>query len=293
MGSFLKNFKKRDIMTVKKLKTDLLKMFFITFPYLYISLNYYRYRGKFPKLKDPKNLSEIILQQIYTGKINKYKNFVDKIKVRDFIKNMGYEEILPKVYGIWEDANNIEFDKFPERFVLKTNHGCGEHYICKDKSKLNEAVARQLMDISVSTEYGLTETQYHSIKPLIYCEEYIDDGTGNLPIDYKFMCLDGEIKSILIVTNRETEYKLKTYDIDWEEQDFITPKFKYPESIKRPKNLNEMIAIAKKLSKEFDFVRVDLYDTGKKIYFGELTFTPHAGIMSYFTQNALEEMGRK
>lgn len=270
----------------------LLKRFFEVSPFWYVRLLYFKYRRSFPKLKDPKNLSEIILQKIYTGQINEYTDFVDKIKVRNFIINMGLEETLPQIYGIWENPNDIKFDKFPEKFVLKTNHGCGNHYICKDRRTLNKREAMGLMNDSISIQYGLTETQYHSIKPLIYCEEYIDDGTGNLPVDYKFMCLDGEIKSILIVTNRETEYKLKTYDINWEEQDFITPKFKHTESIERPKNLNEMIAIAKKISQEFDFVRVDLYDTGKKIYFGELTFSPHAGIMSYFTQNALEEMGR-
>ncbi|GHU68155.1 hypothetical protein FACS189413_04390 [Bacteroidia bacterium] len=52
-----------------------------------------------------------------------------------------------------------------------------------------------------------------------------------------------------------------------------------------------MIDYARILSKGFDFVRVDLYDTGDKVYFGEMTFTPHGGLLRYYTLRALEEMG--
>ena len=38
-----------------------------------------------------------------------------------------------------------------------------------------------------------------------------------------------------------------------------------------------MIEIAKKLSSDFDYVRVDLYEVEGKIYFGELTFTDGSG----------------
>ena len=45
--------------------------------------------------------------------------------------------------------------------------------------------------------------------------------------------------------------------------------------VAKPDNLQDMLALASKISKAFDFVRVDFYSDGKDtIVFGELTFTP-------------------
>ena len=75
--------------------------------------------------------------------MKEYSDYVDKIKVREFYKRMGYEQHLPKIYGIWNNTTEINFDKLPEAFALKTNHGCGSHYICKDKKELNIEVANK------------------------------------------------------------------------------------------------------------------------------------------------------
>lgn len=40
-----------------------------------------------------------------------------------------------------------------------------------------------------------------------------------------------------------------------------------------------------------NYVRIDLYDTGEKVYFGEFTLTPLAGILFYYTDEALKYMG--
>jgi glycosyltransferase involved in cell wall biosynthesis len=263
-------------------------------PKLYMKLSYLHNRGKFLNLKNPKNVSEIILASMYFGKVNEYSDYVDKIKVRDIYKEWGYEKYLPKIYGIWNTPDEIDFGKLPSAFALKTNHGCGHHYICADKSELNIENAKATLNHALNTKFGLVETQYQSIKPMVYCEEYINDGTGNLPSDYKFLCTDGEIKCILIVTERtEKSYKLLTYNTNWERLDYVTPHYIAKNDFSQPKNLNLMVEISKQISKRFDFVRVDFYDLGSKIFLGELTFTPQGGIMSYFTSEAIKNLGRK
>jgi hypothetical protein len=263
-------------------------------PILYIKLSYLHNRGKFPNLKNPKNISEIILSTMYSGKINDYSDYVDKIKVRDFYKRWGYEKYLPQIYGIWNSPDEIDFKQLPNAFALKTNHGCGYHYICRNKNELNIAEAKRIINEALNTKFGLAETQYHSIKPMVYCEEYINDGTGDLPSDYKFMCLDGEIKCILVVTERtENNYKLLTYNTKWEKLDYVTSHYQTNYDFKKPKNLKLMTTIAQQIAQKFEFVRVDFYDLGDKIFLGELTFTPQGGIMSYFTSEALKDMGRK
>jgi hypothetical protein len=128
---------------------------------------------------------------------------------------------------------------------------------------------------------------------MVFCEEYIDDGTGDLPSDYKFLCLDGKIKCILVVTEREKSgYKLLTYNTKWESLDYVKSEYLSNKAFKKPENLELMNKIAADIGKKFEFVRVDLYDTGKKVIMGELTFTPQGGIMSYFTDSAIKKMGR-
>lgn len=264
-------------------------------PKLYINLSYLHNRGQFPNLKHPKNISEIILSTMYSGKINKYANYVDKIKVRDFYKEWGYNKYLPKLYGIWNNIEDIDFNDLPNAFALKTNHGCGNHYICSDKNKLDVVEAKKTLNQALTKKFGLAETQYHTIKPLVYCEEYINDGTGSLlPSDYKFMCVDGDIKCILIVTERTSNsYKLLTYNVNWDRLDYVSSHYLSNKNFKRPKNLAVMCEIAKQIAKKFEFVRVDFFDTGDRLFLGELTFSPEGGIMSYFTDSAINAMGRK
>lgn len=260
---------------------------------LYIHLSYLHNRGTLPNLKKPKDISEIILSTIKSGKINEYSVFVDKIKVRDYYKEWGFEEYLPAVYGIWENPDEIDFQKLPEAFALKTNHGCGDHYICRSKKELDIEKAKNTINKSLKKKYGNTETQYHLIKPLVFCEEYIDDGTGALPSDYKFLCLDGEIKCILVVTERSgNSYKLLTYDENWRKLDYLNSHYAHDKDFEKPRNLQTMIRIAMEIAKIYEFVRVDFYDTGERVLLGELTFTPQGGIMSYFTNSAIKIMGR-
>lgn len=49
--------------------------------------------------------------------------------------------------------------------------------------------------------------------------------------------------------------------------------------------------IAEKLSEDFPCVRVDFYNVGGKIYFGELTFTSYGGLMDFYTDEFQELAG--
>ena len=262
-------------------------------PRLYIRLSYLHNRKKFPNLRNPRNLSEIVLSSIDNNKVKDYTVYVDKIAVRDEIKKWGYSKYLPEIYFIWNSLDEIDFDRLPQAFVLKTNHGCGSHYVCRDKLEMDVKVAKQTIKSALKKEYGGIEAQYRGIVPKIYCEEYLNDGGGKLPVDYKFICTDGEVKCILLVSDRTTSsYKLATFDTKWEKLDFVTPEYQTNSIIERPKNFDTMLQIARKISEKFDFVRVDLYDLGDRVILGELTFTPQGGIMSYFTLDGLKKMGR-
>ena len=255
------------------------------------------YRIKMKKrldLENPKDFNEKIQYLILTEYMDDlYSNLTDKYKVREFIEKKSYGYILPKLYGIYNSTNEIDINSLPKKFVLKPNNGCGNIFICKSKEKFDYINAYKSLDKAVKGNFAKNSLEYHysKIEPKIICEEYLNDGSHTMPIDYKFYCYKGKVECILVCTDRENKLKLSYYSPTWEKLDYVTDDYKESKLLEKPNNLNEMIEIAENLSKEFKFVRVDLYSIKKKVFFSELTFTPACGLVRYNTQEALNHLG--
>ena len=262
-------------------------------PRVGFSLQYFHHRGYFPNLKNPRDFSEVIGSQMISGEINQFSEYADKIKVRDYLTEWGWGAFLPKVYRIWNDAGDISFDGLPERFILKTNHGSGGHIICSPTSMPSLDYVKAHFRKSLKERYnGILETQYNLIEPLVYAEEYIDDGNV-FPTDYKFMCLDGEIKAILLCFDRDAKVHKLVYDVNWEKLPYIAGVSFIDRDYPKPENFEKMKEIVRDIASRFVQVRVDLYNAYGKIYIGELTFTADGGILRNFTTQAIKNMGRK
>ena len=258
---------------------------------LYYFLSYFHNRKKILNIKKPQNLSEYIISNIVLGKINTYAEYTDKYRVREYVKSKNLTHILPKFYGVWKDVEKIEYTLLPEKFALKLNFGCGFNIICFDKNSFDFKSAKEQLSVWMSQKiFWRAEPHYDLVDRHIICEEFIEDSKGVFPIDYKFMCINGKPDHILVVFDRDSEYKLLTYDLEWNKIGLLTDDNLTDSEIDKPTNLLEMIQCAKILSCDFDFVRVDLYDTGERVIFGELTFTPQGGLLRYYNLNALERM---
>lgn len=123
--------------------------------------------------------------------------------------------------------------------------------------------------------------QYKDVKKKIIVEEFLDTGKEKLPEDYKFYCMNGKCKTILVCKDRVIGKKAKYFFMspEWIMYPYSEEAINNPnETIPKPSCINKAIEYAEKLSATFPFVRVDLYIIGEKIYFGELTFTPAAGM---------------
>jgi hypothetical protein len=223
----------------------------------------------------------------------------DKYRVREYVKECGCSEILVPLYGVWENAADIDFDKLPEKFVLKPNHGCGEVVVVKDKSQMNrEAVITQLQN-SMKHKFGyeLAEWHYLSIPPVVLCEQLLEVPNDGDLVDYKIYCLDGKAYYVMSCSEREiathrTYFNL--FDRQWNRLDnYMSDQYRNDKFVPKPIHLEEMFAYAEKLAKPFPEVRVDFYEVNGHIYFGELTFTSRAGVMDYFTEECLLDMGEK
>jgi hypothetical protein len=234
--------------------------------------------GKMLNLENPQNYSEKIQwMKLYDCTSLKTK-LADKYLVRDWAKEkIGGQYLVPLV-GVWDHFDEIDFDSLPQQFVLKANHGCGWNMIVEDKDSFNKAAAKNKFEWWLHHNFAFDhgfEMQYKDIPPKIIAEQYIGDG-GDL-FDYKIACFNGEAKYIWVDSERFTAHKRDVFDIEWNLQPFTIQYPNSPNIPARPKKLEEMIELATKLSQGFIHVRVDLYEVGGKVYFGEMTFTSGSG----------------
>ena len=217
-----------------------------------------------------------------------------RVGVREYLKNKGFDDILIKIYGVFDKFEDIDFDKLPDQFVMKCSHGCAMNFICYDKSKINREELKKKFNKWLKTNYGkkTVELHYSPIKPQIIIEELLQEN-GKLPTEYKIHVFNGVAKNLYVVTSRGVDIKYNNYYIDWTPFDGSQfngwKKTDYP--LEKPENFDEMVKIAEALGKEFPFVRVDLYDINGKIYFSELTFTPAKGTLILDDDKCDFEMG--
>lgn len=204
----------------------------------------------------------------------------DKYLVRNWVKDTIGEEYLIPLLGVWNKFDEIEFEKLPERFVLKTNNGSSTNLIIKDKNNFNKIAAKRKFDKWMRTNFAFKngfQMHYKDIKPKIIAEEYLEDQNGELN-DYKFLCFDGKVHYCWIDTDRYTYHRRNIYDLNWELQDWNQHSYKNTEyPVSKPENFESMVGLAGKLCRGFSHVRVDLYNVNGKVYFGEMTFTNGSG----------------
>lgn len=255
--------------------------------------------GKDLDWDNPKDLNEKINWMKFNTDLSEWTRLSDKYRVREYLKERGREDLLVKLYGVWEKADDIDFDTLPDKFVLKSNHGCGTVILVNDKKKLNIPRARKQMNNWLRHEYGIltAEPQYINIKPLIIAEELLenDNRESTSLVDYKVFCLDGEPYCILVCANRVIGKgtDLAFYDLEWEPiPDMLSGGHADIHiSVNRPSCLDDLLLAAKQLSKGHPEVRVDFYIVRNRIYFGEMTFTSLGGYMDYIAPKYLNEMG--
>lgn len=204
----------------------------------------------------------------------------DKYEVREWIdEKIGSDYLIP-LLGVWDNYSDIDFDKMPNRFVLKLNSGSGTNIIVKDKNKLNHKRAKMKFDRWIRKNFAYSsdlQPHYEDIEPKIIAEEFIQDSEGELK-EFKFFCFDGQPYYCWVLSDEENDRFGDIYDLNWVKQPWnFEGGENFPTKRKEPENFQHMIEIAKKLSEDFSHVRVDLYSVDNKIYFGEMTFTSSGG----------------
>lgn len=220
----------------------------------------------------------------------------DKFLARQWVaEKIGTEYLIP-LFGVWDNFDEIDFDALPNQFVLKCNHGCEFNIICRDKNKFDIEDAREKINAWLATDFGMVcfEPHYSNIKRKIIAEKFMTDGENFDLIDYKFGCFDGKPVYCQYLSNRTVNLELDYFDLNWKHMDFERAdhlRTAHPEKIQKPKNFELMKKLTSILCKEFIFVRVDFYEVDGRVYFGEMTFTPGIGNVTYTTKGTNEHLG--
>jgi hypothetical protein len=253
-------------------------------------------------LDDPKDLNEKINWLKFKSDTSAWSELADKYKVREYVRECALEHTLVKLYGVWSKPEDIDFEKLPNSFVLKTNNSAGTVILVKDKSNLDMKSAKKKLDHWLKSNQDIfisVELHYSRIRPLIIAEEFINNDSPDISsslVDYKFWCLNGEPFCVLVCYNRTPgkHVSLALYDLHWNNiSNNLTEPYRNNKPIPKPESIKEMIRISRILSRPFPQVRVDLYEVDGRPMFGEMTFTAYGGFMTYFTPEFLLEMGSK
>lgn len=253
---------------------------------VYYCKEYKKTHGEYPDLDFPRTFSEKLLWSMLNHRDSTYIKCADKFEVRDYVKNRVGEKYLINSFGVFDDVDSINFRNLPNQFVIKATHGSGWNLIVDNKSAANISRIRKEIKYWLKTNYFdfNREWPYRYMKKRVICEQFIGNERGTPPEDYKFFCFNGEPKLIQLDIGRFTSHKRNLYDIKWER--ILDAEIAHEQDDEnfyaKPKNLEEMLDVARALSEGFNHVRIDLYNVRGQIFFGEMTFFHGAGSAEYF-----------
>ena len=248
------------------------------------SIYHKRSTGKYLNIDNPVTLDDKIAYMEFRTDTSEWSRLADKVRVRDYVEECGFGDYMTKLYGVWENADEIDFSMLPSSFVIKTNNASATNILIKDKFSMDEVSVRKQLNEWLKIDYGYNTAQphYSNMKPLILAEEFlVDEDTakaGKVLKDFKFYCVNGEPRYVIVYSDRETNshrMKRSIYDMDWVLHQEYLGKFAVagPE-VKKPVSFELMKKMASRLSNPFKFVRVDFYEINGTPIFGEITFTP-------------------
>lgn len=242
--------------------------------------------GYWPHLNHPRTFNEKLQWLKLNDRHAEYTQMVDKIDAKKYVASIIGDKYIIPTLGVWNSVDEIEWDKLPNQFVIKVSSDSGGIVVCKDKQTLDIEKAKEKLTNGWGKNYYVhnKEYPYRDLTPRIIAEEYKEDESGYELRDYKIFCFNGEPKILFVASDRQKateDTKFDFFDLNWNHLPFTNGHPNSKEHIAKPKNFEEMLEIAKKLSVGIPQVRIDLYNCNGKIYFGEITFFHWSGMTSF------------
>ena len=263
---------------------------------LYLRWLYRAYNGYWIDIDNPKTFQEKLQWLKLNDQRDAYSQMVDKVGAKDYVAQLVGEEYIIPTLAVYNSVDEIDFDVLPDQFVLKTTHDSQSAIICTDKYAFDKSKALKKIKRKLKVQYYWysREYPYKNVPPRIIAEKYMGELGAEDMIDYKFFCFNGQPKYCQVIKNRSTNETIDFFDEKWQHQGFygLTQGVKQSlNPIQKPQNYDKMLDIARVLSRNIPFVRVDLYNVNGKIYFGEMTFFPNGGFGTFTPQKWNQILG--
>lgn len=250
----------------------------------YLKCAYKDALGKKLNLKNPQTFNEKLQWlKLYDRGNDSLPATVDKYAVKQIVADKIGEQYVIKAYGIWDSFEEIEFDKLPNKFVLKTTHDCGGVVICKDKKTFDYEKAKSFLEMHLQRRYfyHAREWPYKNAKPRILAEEFVGKEDECLVV-YKVFCFGGEPRIIQVIQgDKSKDETIDYFDENW---NLLSLRQNFPNSVNhlpKPDCLQEMLELSNKLSSHRPFLRVDWYIIDGKLKFSEFTYYSDAGFAQF------------
>jgi hypothetical protein len=251
--------------------------------------------GYVPHIKHPRSFNEKIAhRKIHSWREIPHK-LADKYAVRKFVAKTIGKQYLNKLYGVYDNADEIDFAKLPESFVIKGTHGSNMNIIIRNQQDFDEKAIHESCRTFLREKYGwiCNELHYSNIPPRLIIEKFLHDKEFGIPLDYKFFVFHGRVEFVQVDFDRFSNHSRSIFDRNWQQQVF---GFQYPigRFTEAPRLLGKMISLSEQLSSGFDFIRIDFYSPdNESIIFGEMTFAPGSGWEFFMPERKYDfEMGK-
>lgn len=262
--------------------------------------------GYKPDWKHPRDLNEKIQWLICYGDTSQWPMLADKYLVREYVKQKGYVHILPQVYGVWGDAQDIDYNRLPDRFILKCNHDSGSYRIVNKAEGYDKDAIANYLNTQLHTKFGYRwcEPHYNKIRPLVIAQEFLPatDKYSTALVDYRVWCFHGNPFSIWVDYYQDSYQDshrkfINVYDLNWHVLPQTTVfSHTYQDGkglVPKPVVLPETLKAARVLSQGLPQSRIDFYIVNSHLYFGEITLTSNRGRITHFSKDYLIELGQQ
>lgn len=248
----------------------------------YLSILYFSTFWKKMHWENPRTFNEKLNWIKIFGRNDLYTKLADKFEVKRYVADLIGKEYVVDNYGVYDNWDQIDFDKLPDIYVIKCTHNSGGAYVCHNSPDFDLSLVRKYIEgsLSVHNYKYCREWPYKDIPHRIIVDRYLNDGTGDGLRDYKFWCFNGKPVFMYMTVKSNSVFE-NFYDMDFSPVmiDHGFPRHK-PE-FEKPKAFEEMKMLAEKLSAGIPFVRIDFFYVDGQVYFGEYTFFDWGGMRPF------------